>query len=93
MKAAGGIIEGKYPWVAWLPCITHQADLIMKKIAKLEYQEVVTQVRGVCVWVRRHAVPLAVFKKWSPRVLQIPGETHYCGYSAMLEEICKSLQL
>jgi hypothetical protein len=44
----------------------------MKKIAKLEYfREVVTQVRGVCVWVRRHSVPLAVFKELSPQVLQM----------------------
>jgi hypothetical protein len=49
-EGSWSIIEGRYPGVTWLPCSTHQADLMMKKIAKLEYfQEAVTQVRGVCV--------------------------------------------
>jgi hypothetical protein len=45
MKSAGKLIEGRYSWVAWLPCVTHQADLMMKKIAKLDYfREMVSQV-------------------------------------------------
>jgi hypothetical protein len=45
MKAAGKLLEAKYPWTTWLPCVTHQADLIMKKIAKLPYfKDTVSQV-------------------------------------------------
>jgi hypothetical protein len=45
MKAAGKLLEAKYPWITWLPCVTYQADLIMKKIAKLPYfKDTVSQV-------------------------------------------------
>jgi hypothetical protein len=78
MKAAGRILMDQYPWVTWLPCCTHQADLLMKKIAKLSYfHDIVTRIRGVCVWMRRHSVPLTTFKKLSPRLLLIPGETRF----------------
>jgi hypothetical protein len=37
VKAADKLLEAKYPWITWLPCITHQADIIMQKIARLPY--------------------------------------------------------
>jgi hypothetical protein len=44
-KAAGEILERRYTWITWLPCVTHQADLIMKKIVKLDYfKDTVTKV-------------------------------------------------
>jgi hypothetical protein len=58
----------------------------MKKIAKLDYfRDVVSEIRGVCVWLRRHAVPLAVFKQLTSKAIQIPGETRFGSTVLCLE--------
>ena len=86
MKAAGDIIMTKYPWVTWMPCVTHQAELMMKKITKLDhFCAMVSSIRGLVVWVKRHQSPAALFRKLSKKAFYIPGETRFGATVVCLE--------
>jgi Protein of unknown function (DUF 659)/hAT family C-terminal dimerisation region len=88
MKAAGRLLEVRYPWVTWIPCAAHQVDLVMKKICKLPaFARVITNMRAVVVWMRRHQVPLAVYRQRCNLSLSIPGATRFGSTVLCLERL------
>jgi hypothetical protein len=61
-KAAGAIIEGKYPGIFWSPCVAHVCDLALEDIFKADelssiYSETKELIKFIkCVRMLRHCV-------------------------------------
>ena len=64
-KAAGMIVEAKYPQVFWTPCIVHSLNLALKSIAfdVLWIGAIIEDARHICNFVTNHTNALTIYKE------------------------------
>jgi hypothetical protein len=84
--AAGRLLCQVFPRLSWVPCAAHQMVLIMKKVCKLDYfRTMIQQVRAAVVWVRRHQIPYALFRKQNTRTFLILCATRFSSNLTTVE--------
>ena len=91
-KAAGALLEAKYPQVTWTPCAAHIIDLCMEDVGRLKVvEEVVTIGKQIVHFVKYHTVVWDKFKELSKGVPLIrPGATR-CAFTNTLLHGCLRL--
>lgn len=100
-KAAGELIEGRYPHIYWTPCVVHTLNLALKSICAARnssnneevYQEChwITEVHGDALFVKNyimnHQMRLAMFNKFSALKLLSVADTRFASIVVMLKRI------
>lgn len=97
-KAAGTLIEGKYPKVFWTPCVVHCLNLAIKYICEpgassphynhcAWINEVVTQARDITYFILNHSLPFTIFTRYSDVRLLKVAETRFASHIVMLRRI------
>ena len=75
-KAAGSMLEEKFPHLTWAPCAAHVLDLLMEDIGRMD--KVKSQIalgKEVTYFILNHQIPHAIFKKNSSLRLVKYGAT------------------
>lgn len=96
-KKAGQLIEERYPHITWTGCLAHCMDLMLKDIGQLGWvAPLITDVKQVFTFIRKHSQPLALYRKHNPNLALItPGDTRFGSNFIMLERflaVVKPLQ-
>lgn len=96
-KAAGKLVEQRFPHITWSPCVAHVCDLALEDIFGLPYfKEVHQQTKSYVAFITNHHATLAAWREHSDpgataRVnnLQLlkPGETRFASAFLMLERV------
>lgn len=88
-KAAGRLLNEKYPTISWSPCAAHCLNLILKDIAKMSNVESLTLLAStITVFIYNHKWTLAWLRKqdnWT-EILR-PGETRFATTFIALKSI------
>nr|XP_043634832.1 uncharacterized protein LOC122605932 [Erigeron canadensis] len=78
-KAAGSLLEERYPMICWSPCSTHCINLILKDISELDdVADLITLASQVTVFIYNHKWSLNWLRKrdgWT-EIIQ-PGATRF----------------
>ena len=66
-KAAGMIVEAKYPQVFWTPCIVHSLNVAIKSIASdvLWIGSIIEDARHIHSFVQNHTNALTIYKEYT----------------------------
>ncbi|XP_010669931.1 uncharacterized protein LOC104887046 [Beta vulgaris subsp. vulgaris] len=93
-KAAGALIEDKYPHIFWTLCIVHCLNLALKAICEPSekaahyieckwVQELVSQVNDVNNFITNHGLSKAIFNRYSTVKLLKFAETRFASHIVM----------
>lgn len=97
-KAAGKLIEERYPHITWSPCVAHVCDLALEDIFSLDdFKDVYTQTKSYVAFITNHHATLAAWRDhavpgddaMSNLQLIKPGETRFGSPFLMLERVLK----
>jgi hypothetical protein len=87
-KAAGRIIEERYPHITWTPCTPHCLDLLLEDFGKLDWvSTVIADAKTVLKFITNHHKSLALFRSLSELELLKPGDTRFATVFIMLERM------
>ena len=101
MKAAGSIVEAKYPHIFWSPYVVHTLNLALRNICapknslqnEVPYNEFnwIAQVSDEATFIRifitNHCMRLAIFNSYSPLKLLAVAETRFASIIIMLKRL------
>ena len=63
-KAAGAILEERYPHISWIGCTAHCLDLLLKDIFKLDWaKEAADSAADLIRFFRKHQAPTAMLRE------------------------------
>lgn len=98
-KAAGKLIEERFPHITWSPCVAHVCDLALEDIFSIAYfKDVHAQTKGYVGFITNHQATLAAWREFSDpggpadvNNLQFikPGDTRFGSAFLMLERVLK----
>nr|XP_043613038.1 uncharacterized protein LOC122585009 [Erigeron canadensis] len=100
-KAAGQIIESKFPHIYWTPCVVHTLNLAVKNICAPTNVETNALVYEQCSWIKdvhgdalaiknfimNHNMRLAIFNQFSPLKLLSVADTRFASIIVMLKRL------
>jgi hypothetical protein len=100
-KAAGLLIEGKYPNIFWTPCVVHTLNLALKNICAANNTQRNHDIFSECGWITGisddaifvknfitgHQLRNAIFNKYSPLKLLSVAETRFASAIVMLKRM------
>ncbi|XP_021729060.1 uncharacterized protein LOC110696091 isoform X1 [Chenopodium quinoa] len=100
-KAAGELVEGRYPHIYWTPCVVHTLNLAMKSICAAKnvlnnvevYDECnwITEVHADALFIKNyimnHSMRLSMFNKFSPLKLLCIADTRFASIVCMLKRL------
>lgn len=88
-KAAGMIVEAKYPQVFWTPCIVHSLNLALKSIASdvLWIGNIIEDARHIRNFVQNHTNALTIYKEYNNLSLLKIADTHFASSFIMLKRL------
>ena len=92
-KAAGDIIELRYPHITKLPCVAHVMDLILEDICSLPpFKNLIKRARKVTMFLKNHGTALHMYRKEAARLdlkleLLQPGLTRFASSIIMTERL------
>ena len=86
-KAAGMIVEAKYPQVFWTPCIVHSLNLALKSIASdvLWIGNIIEDARHIRNFVQNHTNALIIYKEYNNLSLLRIADTWFASSFIMLK--------
>lgn len=96
-RAAGLLVEQKYPRIFWTPCVVHSLDLALKNIGAIrseedpEYEhcnwisEVVSDAQQIQDFILNHSMRLSMFNDFSKLKLLAIAETRFASQIVMLK--------
>lgn len=66
-KAAGMLVEVRYPQIFWTPCIVHSLNLALKSIAfdVTWMGSLINDARDICNFVQNHTNALTIYKEYT----------------------------
>lgn len=95
-RAAGRILEERYPHITATGCVAHMIDLFLEDIGKIDLvADLVKRAKAVCRVICNHHAADAAFKLHSPKNILRPGDTRFATVFVMLqrlEEVKRALQ-
>ena len=100
-KAAGDLIEGRFPHIYWTPCVVHTLNLALKNICAARYVEENQETYEECNWITdihgdaiaiknfimNHNMRLAIFGKFCPLRLLKVADTRFASIIVMLKRL------
>ena len=88
-KAAGMIVEAKYPQVFWTPCIVHSLNLALKSIASdvLWIGSIIEDARHIRNFVQNHTNALTIYKEYTNLSLLKIADTRFASSFMMLKRL------
>ncbi|KAK9811323.1 hypothetical protein WJX72_001847 [[Myrmecia] bisecta] len=87
-KAAGALIEARYPSITWSPCAAHCLDLALADIGKLPWvQQRITQCSKLVKFILNHHGTLAIFRQHAELELLRPGDTRFATSFIMMSRL------
>eukprot|EP00253_Pinus_taeda_P018206 PITA_18206 len=88
-KAAGMIVEAKYPQVFWTPCIVHSLNLAFKSIAYdvLWIGSIIEDARHIRNFVKNHTNALTIYKEYTNLSLLKIAVTRFASSFIMLKRL------
>ena len=101
MKAAGSIVEAKYPHIFWSHCVVHTLILVLRNICapknslknEVPYNEckwiaqVANEATFIRIFITNHSMRLAIFNSYSPLKLLAVAETRFASIIIMLKRL------
>lgn len=93
-KAAGAIIENKFPSIFWTPCVVHCLNLVLKSICEpsekaTHYSEcqwisqLVRQVNEINNFIKNHGLATTIFERYADMKLLNIAETRFGSKTVM----------
>ena len=88
-KAAGMIVEAKYPQIFWTPCIVHSLNLALESIASdvLWIGVVIEDARHIRNFVQNHTNALTIYKEYNNLSLLKIADTRFASSFIMLKRL------
>ena len=88
-KAAGMIVEAKYPQIFWTPCIVHSLNLALKSIASDVpwIGSVIEDARYIRNFVQNHTNALTIYKEHTHLSLLKIADTRFASSFIMLKRL------
>ena len=100
-KAAGDLIEGRFPHIYWTPCVVHTLNLALKNICAARNVEANQETYEECNWITEihgdalaiknfimnHSMRLAIFGKFCPLRLLKVADTRFASIIVMLKRL------
>ncbi|XP_020267247.1 uncharacterized protein LOC109842776 [Asparagus officinalis] len=98
-KAAGAVVEGKFPHIFWTPCVVHTLNLALKNICAVKNTEANAIAYAECSWITEvyddalmiknfimnHSMRLAMFNEHSKMKLLSIADTRFASWIIMLK--------
>ncbi|XP_057249930.1 uncharacterized protein LOC104886481 [Beta vulgaris subsp. vulgaris] len=98
-KGAGELIEIKYPWIYWTPCVVHTLNFALKNICAARNIESNIETYDECHWITQvhddavqvknfimnHSMRLAMFNRFSYLKLIAVADTRFASVVVMLK--------
>ncbi|XP_020250313.1 uncharacterized protein LOC109827707 [Asparagus officinalis] len=98
-KAAGAVVESKYPHIFWTPCVVHTLNLALKNICAAKNTEANAIAYAECSWITEvyddalmiknfimnHSMRLAMFNEHSKMKLLSIADTRFASWIIMLK--------
>jgi hypothetical protein len=88
-KAAGMVVEAKYPQIFWTPCIVHSLNLALKSIA-LDVTWIKSLIEDACHihnFVQNHTNALTIYKKYTQLSFLKVADTWFASSFIMLKRL------
>ena len=77
-----------YPHMTKQGCTAHALDLFMEDWAKVpQFKSLILKARRVCLYIRNHHVPMALFREASRLQLIVPAETRFACNLLMIQRL------
>lgn len=88
-KAAGLIVETKYPQIFWTPCIVHSLNLALKSIASdvTWIGNLIEDARHIRNFVQNHTNALTIYKAYTHLSLLKIADTRFASSFIMLKRL------
>ena len=88
-KAAGLIVETKYPQIFWTPCIVHSLNLALKSIASdvTWIGNLLEDARHIRNFVQNHTNALTIYKEYTHLSLLKIADTRFASSFIMLKRL------
>ena len=88
-KAAGLIVEAKYPQIFWTPCIVHSLNLALKSIASdvTWIGTVIEDARHIRNFVQNHTNALTIYRQYTHLSLLKIADTRFASSFIMLKRL------
>jgi hypothetical protein len=88
-KAAGIIVEAKYPQIFWTPCIVHSLNLALKSIASdvTWIGTLIDDARHIRNFVQNHTNALTIYKQYTHLSLLKIADTRFASSFIMLKRL------
>lgn len=97
-KAAGSIVESKYPHIFWTPCVVHCVNLAFKSICEpteksahydqcIWLQQLCADVHDIQKFVNTHDMVKAIFKRHTKLQLLSVAETRFASHYVVAERM------
>jgi hypothetical protein len=88
-KAAGMIVEAKYPQIFWTPCIVHSLNLALKSIAvEVTWMgSLIEDARHIRNFVQNHTNALTIYKAYTHLSLLKIADTRFASSFIMLKRL------
>ena len=89
MVAAGRILTQRHPHLYFQGCCAHIMDLLLQDWGSERWvKSLVKKARKICVFVRNHHAPQALFRVYSPNhILRLPADTRFATNFIMIERL------
>jgi len=85
-RAAGALLEERYPHITWAPCVAHGLNNLLKDIGKLDWVAPTLDAgRKVVMFITCHHFSHALYRTFSDRELLKYAETRF-GYNFLMLE-------
>ncbi len=88
MLGAMDDIVNAYPHMTKQGCTAHALDLFMEDWAKVpQFKTLILKARRVCLYIRNHHVPMALFREASKLQLLMPADTRFACNLLMIQRL------
>lgn len=88
MLGAMDDIVATYPHMTKQGCTAHALDLFLEDWAKVpQFKSLIINARRVCLYIRNHHVPMALFREASNLQLLMPAETRFACNLLMIQRL------
>ncbi|MCO5572804.1 hypothetical protein L7F22_026563 [Adiantum nelumboides] len=87
-RAAGGLLELKYPQITWSPCMAHCLNNLLKDIGGLPWAKATFATgKEIVTFITRHHFSLALYRTFAKKELLKYAETRFAYNFLMLRRL------
>jgi hypothetical protein len=65
-RAAGLVVEARYPKIWWTPCVVHSLNLMLQKIGKIQWiQKIYEEAKEIQMFICNHHMSQAIYRQFA----------------------------